>query len=94
MLIRSIMDTAPWVIKGDATARERFTTQAQNYIQLLRSHIHTEEDDVFPTALSFLNAADHAEITQAVDLTAEGGGAAFRKKWQEELKDIESTLIE
>jgi hemerythrin-like domain-containing protein len=94
MLIRSITDTAPWVIKGDATARERFATQAQNYIQLLRSHIHTEEDDVFPTATSFLTAADHAEITQAMDLTAEGGGAAFRKKWKEELKVIESTLIE
>lgn len=92
MLIRAIADTVPWVHRRDPAALERFLIQSRNYIQLLRSHIQTEEDDVFPQTDSFLTSSDHADISTAFDQAVEEGIVAFRKEWENTLQGIASTL--
>ncbi|MDD5544333.1 MAG: hemerythrin domain-containing protein [Acidobacteriia bacterium] len=88
MLIRAIADTVPWVHRRDPAALERFLLQSRNYVQLLRSHIQTEEDDVFPQTDSYLTAADHAEISNAFDQAVDNGIVAFRKEWENTLHGI------
>jgi hemerythrin-like domain-containing protein len=57
--------------KSDSTARRRWAEAARGYAELLRQHIHKENDVLFMVAENLLTGAEQAELARAFERVEE-----------------------
>jgi hemerythrin-like domain-containing protein len=80
-LIRQMAESAEAYARGDSVARHRWAEAARGYIDLLRQHIHKENNVLFMLAENLLTDAEQAELARAFERVEEeklGPGAHAR----------------
>ena len=79
--------------RGSTTARNRILRAVTTYIEIMKPHFQSEEDDVFPEMVKVLSDQEKSKMKEDFErFDNMVGGKAAHKRYQELVDEIEKEL--
>jgi hemerythrin-like domain-containing protein len=79
--------------RGSAGARKRILQAVTSYVELMKPHFQSEEDDVFPAMVKVLSKADKDQMKADFDrFDRLVGGAEAHKRYERVVSELEKEL--
>jgi len=83
-LIKAVADAIPQAAQGDAKAIAAISENLMGYVNLLRAHIHKEDNILYPMADRFLTPADQKSLAEAFErIEAEEIGEGVHERYHQ-----------